>query len=87
MYVCMYVCREGRRNWIEKAMEETGYNVLVADGSTMIVYMRLLLKLLYKRKRRRPPSYIAALNVLTMTITGQFNPRIYIFWCINSKIV
>ena len=39
VYACMYLCRKG------KAMEENGYNVLVADGSTMIVYLRQLLKL------------------------------------------
>ena len=33
-------------------MEETGYNVLVAYGSMMIAYLRLLLKLSYKEGGR-----------------------------------
>ena len=47
-------------------MEETGYNVHI--WLMMIAYLRLLLKLSYKR--RRPLSYIVALNVLTMTINA-----------------
>ena len=56
-------------------MEETGYNVLAAYGSMMIAYLKLLLKLSYKRrrKRRRLPSYIVALNVLTMMIINVFD--------------
>ena len=51
----------------------------------MTIYLRLLLKLLYKgrRKRRRPLSYIVALNVLTMTITDLFNLATYILVCVN----
>ena len=56
---------------VGKAMEETGYNVLAAYGSMMIAYLKLLLKLSYKR--RRLPSYIVALNVLTMMIINVFD--------------
>ena len=54
--------------------------MLVVYGSMMIAYLRLLLKLSYKkrRKRRWPPSYTAALNVLTMTIINEFD-FIYLF--------
>jgi len=75
---------------LRKAIEEIGYNVLLVYGSMMIVYLRQMLKLSYKRqrKRRRPLNYIVALNVLTMVIINVFDLCGILFVIVNCiKIV